>query len=712
MSRCLGFALAWGIAISVLKAQDPEDSLKVDFIFQGVTITATRIPEPLYEVPMAVSVVQGQQLRDRRGYGLDQALGGIPGVLVQSRAGSPDLRIAIRGFGARGAGDRSNAGTSRGIRIYTDGLPETEPDGRTSLDFIDPNQVETIEVVRSNASAVWGNAAGGVINIQTVPSFDSSFVTIQSKAGSFGYRDYSVRAGTRIGDGRFVAGVSRNQFDGWRDHSAGDRILVNLASRSMLSPGTELGLSLMGVRNEFEIPGPLTEAQYDSSADQANPTYATRRERRNNLLARFGATLDHRWTDDHTLTVTAYLNPKYLQRSERGTYRDFTRYHLGGSVVHRVGFRLNDSFRSVLLTGVDESYQDGAILFYDLTPDGNRSNVLRTDKREGANHVGIFFQNEVLYRERWTLMAGLRYDNVTYYSQDFLNTVPGHQKKSFIGLSPKAGFSYRFHSTHSVYANIGSGIEVPAGNETDPAGTFGQDTVFAINPLLDPIRSWTFELGTRQLVRSSSGLIAEWSYELAVYRIQVNHDIIPYRGGRFYFTAGKTHRTGIEAAGRMSLDNGLSTHASVSISKNEYAKYLVDSVHYSASKAGLFADYEGNDMAGVPPTTWNAGLKFAPRAAKGVYVAIDAQMVGSYFVDDANRVKVPAYTVWSLAVGMDRPLIMGRVAAKPFISVQNLTDRRYVGSAFINPDIVDGQPVYIESGLPRQWTAGVSLTVK
>jgi phosphoglycolate phosphatase-like HAD superfamily hydrolase len=58
-------------------------------------------------------------------------------VLAQSRYGTSDVRIVIRGYGARGAGDRSNAGTSRGVRVLVDGIPETEPDGRTAFDQID-----------------------------------------------------------------------------------------------------------------------------------------------------------------------------------------------------------------------------------------------------------------------------------------------------------------------------------------------------------------------------------------------------------------------------------------------------------------------------------------------------------------------------------------------------------------------------------------------
>ena len=43
------------------------------------------------------------------------------------------------------------------------------------------------------------------------------------------------------------------------------------------------------------------------------------------------------------------------------------------------------------------------------------------------------------------------------------------------------------------------------------------------------------------------------------------------------------------------------------------------------------------------------------------------------------------------------------------MTVRNLTDRRYVESAFLNPDVVGGQPVAFEPGLPRNVVFSLSL---
>ena len=130
-----------------------------------LTVTTTRSTKQALDQPMALTRVNASEWNASRSLGLDDALTGVPGVLAQNRAGWSDVRLVIRGFGARGAGDRSNAGTSRGVRVLVDGFPETEPDGRTAFDLIDLAGASGIEVIRSNSSALWGNAAGGVVSM-------------------------------------------------------------------------------------------------------------------------------------------------------------------------------------------------------------------------------------------------------------------------------------------------------------------------------------------------------------------------------------------------------------------------------------------------------------------------------------------------------------------------------------------------------------------
>ncbi len=689
----------------------------VSYYLPTITVTATRIAEPVIEVPMAVTIITKPQMEKQRGYGIDEALTQSPGVLAQSRYGNSDVRITIRGFGARGAGDRSNAGTSRGIRVLLNGLPQTEPDGRTSFDMIDPSITEKIEVVRSNASAVWGNAGGGIISISTVPVYDGYFATVRSKFGSFGLQEYTAQTGTMIGATKFFASYVRNRFDGWRQHSASSRDLMSMGIESRLTEQTVLGLNVMYTFNAFDIPGPLNAHQFDTLPKQANPKYLTQDERRINKLGLFGMTIDHQINPNNGVSGMVYVNPKYLQRSERNTFRDFTRYHFGGSATYRNQMKFSDDLKNTVIAGFDGSYQDGAILFYSLN-NGQRGTSLGTNKREGARNLGAFFQDEFNVNEQWSFLAGLRYDGITYFNEgypvnnaaaDYKSRILGLQSKTFKGIIPKAGVSYRFTENHSVYANLGGGIEVPAGNETDPSSVNGYDTIYTVNPLLDPIKSTTIEVGTKQILSvSEDGLLRALDYDAALYWIQVKNDLIPYKAGRFYLSAGETRRMGVEFALNTNFNYGLSVSSNLTYASNKYKDYSVDSLY-----AGFNADYGNNKVAGLPDLYYKFAVKYIPLFFNHVFVEFQAQGVGKYWADDANTYEVPSYKIFSLSFGTSKPIqFADHLYLNVFAGINNLLDRKYAASAFINPDIVSNQAVYLEPGLPRNYYMGASLSWK
>ncbi len=682
----------------------PVDSARVRLA--PVTVTATRTATPIFSVPLAVSVISAKDLENKRGYSLDEAVSSIPGVFAQSRYGTSDIRLSIRGFGARGAGDRSNAGTSRGIRVLVDGIPETEPDGRTSFDLVDLAAASGIEVVRSNASALWGNAGGGVIAISTVPDFHRPFASFRQTAGSFGYLRTAVNAGTLLGPAALAFTFTNTMQEGYRAHSDSRRVLANASFTSKLGDATEVGIFVAAANDLFHIPGPLTMEQALSDPRSANATYAARDERRYNRLGRVGVSLSHDLDETSAISGMLFVNPKVLQRSERGTFRDFNRYHLGGNLVYRNSYTIQPGLEATTVAGADGALQDGTILFYSLTNTGTRGSELRANKGEGASNAGVFVQEQLLFSDRIGLDLGARWDNIRYDYRDFM--APSlNDAKDFSRVSPRIGINYRVAPTHSFYASLGGGIEAPAGNETDPASTFGQDTVTALNPLLKPIHSTTYEIGTKHLIPLSGGILSALSYQVALYDTRVTNEIVPYRGGRFYFTAGRADRRGAEFGATVLGAGDLEVAGSLTLSRNRYLEYTVDSVHYG--RPGKFADYEGNDIAGIPSAYYNISAARGLGPAVPLRLQVSMRGVGEYFVDDANSVRVPSYRAFSATLSTSRGLAVGGLSLSAFASVENIADTRYIGSAFVNPDVVNGLPVAFEPGSARSYIVSVSI---
>jgi iron complex outermembrane receptor protein len=654
-----------------------------------------------------VTVIGQNELENRKDYSIDEVLRTVPGVLAQSRYGTSDVRLVIRGFGARGAGERSNAGTSRGVRVLLDGIPETEPDGRTSFDLVDLAAARRVEVVRSNASALYGNAAGGVLDISTVGYIDRPFVGASQMVGSFGLLRTVLDAGTKVGDGSLNATFTNTTQDGWRAHSDARRSLLSSAYVANPGPATTARLFLTVANDLFHIPGPLTLVEAETTPRAANATYAARDERRHNRVGRIGVTVDHDVASNASLSAMMFFNPKVLQRSERGTFRDFNRYHFGGNAVFRAESRLGDAIRASTIIGADAAHQDGTVLFYSLTPGGTRGTELRDNKAEGATNAGLFVQQGFLLGERVNVELGARYDDIKYDYRNFIRPEI-NAAKSFRRLTPKFGANFLATPSRSFYANLGGGVEAPAGNETDPAGTFGQDTVVAINPLLEAIRSTTYELGTKEFIDVGRSYLGSFSYDAALYRTEVRNEIIPYRGGRFYFSAGKVRREGVELGTAVDGVKGFSVRGSISWSRNRYTEYVVDSVHYGVP--GRSASYAGNDVAGLP--AWFYGFSVGHDISLGLPLAVrfDARGVGDYFLDDANTVSVPGYQTLDLTLSLRHLRIGSAAQLSGFVTVANLLDRHFIGSAYTNPDIINGVPVAYEPGAPRSVVISLSIS--
>jgi len=679
----------------------------------GVTVSATRSPSRILTTPLAVTKIATPELRSVNGFGLDDALSRVPGVIAQSRYGTSDIRLMIRGFGARGAGDRSNSGTSRGVRVLVDGFPETEPDGRTAFDQLDLAATSGLEVIRSNASALWGNAAGGVVNVLTMPSVETPAFEAQTIVGDFGLARYAVRTSAPMGaSGMLWANFTNTSFDGWRDHSDARRALVNGGATGRVGERTRLGLYFSAANNLMHVPGPLTQTQVDADPNQANPTYLQRDERRYNRLGRLGVSVDHDVSSTFSLSSMLYVNPKYLQRSERNTFRDFTRYHVGGNLIARTTFPTGGT-RSVLTFGLDEAYQDGAILFYNLTPTGDRGSTLTDNKGEGANNFGIFVQDELSVNRRLTLLLGARYDVVAYNYRSFLPSPPVRSDhRDFSRVSPKLGINWLVGASSSVYANVGGGIEVPAGNETDP--TPGAPPAL-LNPLLDAIRSTTYEVGFKSMPSLASGGRLSLGYDVALYDIEVRNEIVPYNGGRYYLTAAKARRRGAEAGATVQSTAGLFANGAFTFSHNIYRDYVVDSAVIfptDPTKVGKFADYSGNDVVGIPNVLANVEVGTEVPGYRALRVKAGVEHSGKYFADDANRVRVPSFTIVNLTAELRDPIVVLRgVRLGGFVSVKNVTDKQYIGSAFLNPDLVGGAPAAFEPGTPRAFVVSLSLGI-
>src|SRR5689334_13367087 len=156
--RCVALLLG---AATAARAQQGTTQQKLPPVEVTVTRDASR---PTLELPFALSRIELDSTRPAlRHVSFDEMLLALPGVSVANRNNpTQDPRISIRGFGAR------SAFGVRGVRVVRDGIPLTLPDGQTPVDYLDLESVGRIEVIRGSAGSLYGNAAGGVVEVRSV----------------------------------------------------------------------------------------------------------------------------------------------------------------------------------------------------------------------------------------------------------------------------------------------------------------------------------------------------------------------------------------------------------------------------------------------------------------------------------------------------------------------------------------------------------------
>ena len=156
-----------------------------------ILVTATRLNSSLSNAARSISIIDQDRIQNAtQQLAMDEALAGVPGLYMQNRYNfAQDLRVSLRGFGAR------SAFGIRGIKVIVDGIPETLPDGQAGVDSIDLGSARRIEVIRGPASSNYGNAAGGVIAIETETGDEPAFIQTTLAGGNLGYKIFQLKTG-------------------------------------------------------------------------------------------------------------------------------------------------------------------------------------------------------------------------------------------------------------------------------------------------------------------------------------------------------------------------------------------------------------------------------------------------------------------------------------------------------------------------------------
>ncbi|WP_275629275.1 TonB-dependent receptor [Pseudomonas sp. 273] len=686
--------LLWGLSAS--HAAGAEDSaVPADEVFAPMVVTGTYAPVSSFDLPFSIDTVQQPRIGDGQlGVNLSEVLPRVPGLVVQNRQNyAQDLQISSRGYGAR------SAFGIRGLKLLSDGIPASTPDGQGQAATLNLDVAERIEVLRGPASTIYGSNAGGVIQMFSRDGSGPPRVGAETTFGSDGFNKNHLYAEGGNDKAGFLLDASRMDTDGYRDHSAArrDQTFAKLNFRPDDDSRLALIYSSLEQNGTQDPLGQTWDAyKHDPrSVAAAAETYDTRKSIDHQQL---GMNYE-RYFGDATLQFNLYAGQRsvvqYLSiprgvvsNTQRGGgVVDFDREFHGGTLrwiqpVAGVPGELT------VTTGVD----------YDRSRDDRRGyqnysgdqlgvkGELRRDEDDTATSLDPYVQARWELGD-WTFDAGLRHSTMKMDVDDrYLANGDSSGSKKYQKNTPSLSVMYAFTPQLHGYVSAGKGFETP----TQAEMAYAPGLVESFNFGLDPATSTQYELGLKAKVGGNTRINA------AVFEIRTDDEIVvaSSTGGRTsYQNAGKTLRRGFELGVQSQLNERWD--ATLAYTRLE-ATYDQDFVE------GGSTIEKGNHLPGVPGSSLYGELVWKPR--QDISMGFEGQYRSKVYVEDSNEDKpAPSYAVFNWRTRFEQRY--GPWTFHQLLRLDNLLDRQYVGSVIVG----DSNGRYYEAAPGRSWYAGAGL---
>lgn len=624
-----------------------QDSIqKIDL--DNIIVKSTRIDVNKKQAPLSVSV---KNLVINKNYTFKSSFSdftnSIPGLYTSSSNNfSQDLRISIRGFGAR------SAFGIRGIKLIVDGIPETTPDGQSQLDNLPLGLISNIEIIRGPSSILYGNSSGGVININTLSDSSAPYFRTSAIFGAYQYQSIQK---TRVFDwnnSSLVVHYDKRRSNGYRDFSGYKSSILNLKYLRDFDEKNKIVWQINYTDSPYAKDAgglKLSEVEDDRRQSRKNNFDYDTYEKVKHVKTGFS----WRHLNDNNSSFDSYF---FYQK------RDFNSklpFNYGGIIFlerdyYGIGTKyskqyFSDNKSKTITLGIDYSNQQDDRKRFKNNLGEKGENTF--DQIEKFKSTGVYFINQTNYTSGLLFRYGVRYDE---------NRI-GTDSEAFISLNkfnPSLGVSYSISKSDNIYFSTGTSFETPTLNElsNNPNGN-------GLNKSLDPSSSINYEIGWR---KTASNL----TFESIVYLINTDNEILPYEleqfpGKNFYRNVGSTRRYGIEISSQLLFSNG-KLNLSYTKAKNTFNDFVLDG-----------NDLNGMSLPGIPDQILDIELIFN-LSSRGILL-INNRLIGDIYADNLNETMVSSYNL--LNITYSKKIFKN---SEVYLGVNNLLDIAYFDNIRIN----------------------------
>lgn len=699
--------VAAGLPLAAFAQTTPQPAPPGAQQLDTVVISAERSRQTTFDAPAAISAVTRETI-DSGGFqvNLSEALNRVPGITVLNRQNyAQDLQLSIRGFGAR-----STFGI-RGVRLIVDGIPATMPDGQGQASNIALGSAQRIEVLRGPLAQLYGNAAGGVVQVFTGTDVTSPTVTATATVGSFDQVRFGTRFETSGETDSVVLDASRYRTDGYRAHSLAQRDVLNAKWERTIGNDTRISL----VANALDLPlaedpAGLTRAEWEANPKAASGNAISQDARKIVAQQQLGGVLERRLAPNTTLTARLYFGYRDLENAlstplaaqqavtSSGGIVKFNRSYWGTGVQLAHEIALGEGRGLRLTGGIELDRMDEARTGY--INNGGVQGALKRDEANKVENNDVFAQAAWDFSRAMTATAGVRASRVKFSSRDHFVVPPGEGNNGnpddsggvdYSATNPVVGLTWRATPALNVYANVGRGFETPTFTEL----SYRPNNLTGMNVDLRASRSRHAEIGAKWKIGEGHRLDA------AIFDIRTRDEIVTDTnvGGRTTFkNAGKTSRRGVEMQYVGQIAPNWRTTLMLTALRARF-----DEAFVSGSGATAVQIPAGNRLPATPERSAFAELAWSPWS--GFDAGVEVVHTGRLYVNDANTDAAPAATVVNLRAGLSQKV--GAWTFRQLLRLENVADKRYAGSVIVN----EANGRFFEPALPRNWMLSLTAQV-
>jgi iron complex outermembrane recepter protein len=676
-----------GYETQKIKVRNP-----ADFLLIGLPIAVTQLNEVVIsayptenkqnEIPSSIGIITARDLQRDNQVVMASAMNRIAGVYMHSGTFNTN-RITIRGIGSR-----SLFGTNK-IRAYLNDIPLTSGDGETTIEDIDMDLIERVEIIKGPNSSIYGSGLGGVVKLITQKA-DFQQTTLENKTilGSYGLWRNTTALRSSSANSNIHLLYNRTHSDGYRENNEFDRTSIGTMADFYAGEKHTIRLLLNYIQVKAFIPSSIDSATFASRPEAAAPTWAASQGYEDYHKLLFG--LSHQfYFHKHWALHTSFFG-NFRKNDELRPFNILKESSQNAGVRSYLNYTNTLGENQIHLTIGCEFFQE----WYDWQTyqniQRNLGDIL-SNNQENRSFYNAFLQTEFRFKNKITIQSGLNINETQYQYDDLFKAdgdVSGNYRFKTV-ISPRLGVSYPFLPQHHVYATVSQGFSPPTLAETlTPSGT--------INPNIQPETGWNYEMGFKGHFATHTLI-----YEVNLYSMDIRNLLVARRTGDEQFVginAGQTLHKGLEISLMYNI-----LKAPQKIQLQAFANATITNYTFKDFKDGDH-DYAGKQLTGTPKNTLNVGID--AQTLMGFYGNINFQFIDKMPLRDDNAKFSAAYSLLNLKLGYQKNLLK-HLKCNIFGGINNLLDTHYAAMLLINA--TGNNPRYYYPGLPLNYFGGISL---